>query len=219
VQDVVDLMEFMFGTGLRIGEALGLAADAVDLQTGTLEVCQIAVRLSGQATILQPWPKTEAGWLIISLPTNVVALCRRGIASIDNPDRLLFPGPRNPSNANRDMKVALLRANPSLGWVTSHTCRKTVAPRLDEAGLSAREIADHLGHAKPSMTQDVYMGRGVATAAAVEALAPDGALSDRTATKCLADVALTRHFVGGGGGGNRTRVLQRRVKTSPGAVC
>jgi hypothetical protein len=41
---------------------------------------------------------------------------------------------------------------------------------MDEAGLSAREIADHLGHVKPSMTQDVYMGRGVASAAAADVL-------------------------------------------------
>ncbi len=38
--------------------------------------------------------------------------------------------------------------------------RKTVAPQLDEAGLSARQIADHLGHSRPSLTQDVYLGRG-----------------------------------------------------------
>ncbi len=173
-KDVADLMEFMLGTGLRIGESLGLADDAVDLQTGTLEVCQIAVRLSGQGTVLQSRPKTEAGWRVIALPPNIVELCRRRIAAIDNPERLLFPGlkggVRSPSNANRDMKAAIVRANPSLSWVTSHTCRKTVATRLDEAKLSAREIADHLGHAKPSMTQDVYMGRGVACAAAADVL-------------------------------------------------
>lgn len=45
------------------------------------------------------------------------------------------------------------------GWVTSHTFRKTVATRLDEASMSARQIADHLGHARPSMTLDVYLGR------------------------------------------------------------
>jgi integrase len=54
--------------------------------------------------------------------------------------------------------------------VTSHTFRKTVATRLDEAGLSAREIADHIGHDNPSMTQNVYMGRGVASAAAAKIL-------------------------------------------------
>ena len=51
---------------------------------------------------------------------------------------------------------------------------KTCATILDEAGLSARAIADQLGHARPSMTQDVYMARKVlnpATAAALEAAA------------------------------------------------
>jgi integrase len=42
-----------------------------------------------------------------------------------------------------------------------HSFRKTTATTLDEAGLSARMIADQLGHARPSMTQDVYMGRKV----------------------------------------------------------
>jgi integrase len=32
---------------------------------------------------------------------------------------------------------------------------------LDGEGLSARIGADQLGHAQISMTQDVYMGRGV----------------------------------------------------------
>jgi integrase len=51
--------------------------------------------------------------------------------------------------------------------VTSHVFRKTVATLMDEAGLSARSTADQLGHAKPSVTQDVYYGRrGRATGAA-----------------------------------------------------
>ena len=58
--------------------------------------------------------------------------------------------------------------------MTSHVFRKTCATILDEAGLSARAVADQLGHAKPSMTQDVYMGRKIANphaAAALEAAA------------------------------------------------
>jgi integrase len=29
--------------------------------------------------------------------------------------------------------------------------------------MSARDIADQLGHARPSMTQDVYVGRKIVT--------------------------------------------------------
>ena len=41
---------------------------------------------------------------------------------------------------------------------------------MDEAKLTARQIADHLGHSRPSMTQDVYMGGGAASADAAAAL-------------------------------------------------
>jgi integrase len=44
--------------------------------------------------------------------------------------------------------------------VTTHSFRKTVATLIDEQGLSAWIGADHLGHAKVSMTQDRYMSRG-----------------------------------------------------------
>jgi integrase len=44
--------------------------------------------------------------------------------------------------------------------VTSHSFRKTLATLIDDAGLSARIGADHLGHAKVSMTQDRYTSRG-----------------------------------------------------------
>ncbi len=68
---------------------------------------------------------------------------------------------RDPRNTSGDLRQALYRAG--LPWVTSHTFRKTVATRLDDAGLSARQIADHLGHSRPSLTQDVYLGRGTAS--------------------------------------------------------
>lgn len=57
-------------------------------------------------------------------------------------------------------------------WVTSHTFRKTVATRLDEAGLTPRQVADQLGHANPSMTLDVYFGRHVVSADTAHVLGP-----------------------------------------------
>ena len=41
-------------------------------------------------------------------------------------------------------------------WVTSHNLRKTTATLLDKAGVSARIIADQLGHARPSMTRTLH---------------------------------------------------------------
>jgi integrase len=63
------------------------------------------------------------------------------------------------------------------GWVTSNNFRKTVATRLDEVGLTAREIADQLGHARPSMTLDVYLGRRQSVNVAVAAVLDRAAAS------------------------------------------
>ena len=77
-------------------------------------------------------------------------------------------GLRDPSTTSSDLRRTLDRAG--FDRVTSHVFRKTVATRLDEAGLSARQIADHLGHTRPSLTQDVHLGRGVASPEAAAAL-------------------------------------------------
>ncbi|GAA2692510.1 MULTISPECIES: hypothetical protein [Actinosynnema] len=54
--------------------------------------------------------------------------------------------------------------------MTSHVFRKTAATILDEAGLSARQVADQLGYARPSMAQDTYMGRKLVDRRAADAL-------------------------------------------------
>jgi integrase len=53
-----------------------------------------------------------------------------------------------------------------VGAVKSHAFRKTVATLLDGSGLSARDIAEHLGHKNPSMTQDKYMSKTAGTSRA-----------------------------------------------------
>jgi copper chaperone CopZ/transcriptional regulator with XRE-family HTH domain len=72
-------------------------------------------------------------------------------------------------------------AADALAWITSHSFRKTTATILDEAGQSARQIADQLGHARPSMTQDVYMGRRAKNPGAAAAL--DSALNREPESK------------------------------------
>jgi len=52
----------------------------------------------------------------------------------------------------------------AFAWVVSHTYRKTVATFLDGDGPTARTIADQLGHARISITQDESIFRAVITA-------------------------------------------------------
>jgi integrase len=172
--DLVDLVEFLLGTGVRIGEACALRWSAVDLDAGTLRVEATLIRIPREGLAIQEFPKTTAGRRTIALPAFVVDLLRRRLATPRPATAadVVFPSPtgrlRDPHNTSSTLRQAFDRAD--FVWVTSHVFRKTVATRLDEAGLSARQIADHLGHNRPSLTQDVYLGRGLASPEAAAAL-------------------------------------------------
>lgn len=166
--DLVDLVEFMLGTGVRIGEACALRVPQVDFEGGTVEISATVTDFG-----IEEHTKTKAGWRVIAVPPNVVRILRRRIRNSKLPTEVaIFPSPigrvRDSSNTAADLRRALDDAD--FGWVSSHTFRKTVATRLDEAGQSPRQIADHLGHSQPSMTQDVYMGRRVANSDAARVL-------------------------------------------------
>jgi integrase len=77
-------------------------------------------------------------------------------------------GLRDPSNVRKVIRE--VRGRDALAWITSHAFRKTTATVLDDAGQSSRQVADQLGHSRPSMTQDVYMARRVLNPAAAAAL-------------------------------------------------
>ncbi|MGW5239240.1 site-specific integrase [Monashia sp. NPDC004114] len=169
--DLLALTRFLLATGQRIGECLAVAWLDVDLDAAQVEVNHTVVRVAGHGLIRKD-TKSSAGERTLILPSWAVADLRvrhaRGV-SLEAP---VFPdtrgGLRDPSNTRRALRRALDRAG--FDWVTSHNFRKTTATVLDDAGLSARLIADQLGHARPSMTQDVYMGRRAVDARAADAL-------------------------------------------------
>lgn len=207
--DLCDVADWMLATGCRLGEALaartGLNADRkplLDLDAQTWEVNATIVRAPGKGLLVQPRPKTKAGWRIIALPPFAAAMARDRLRG--ESERMLFPAPfsrqlRDPSNTSNALRVLLdgfecdacagtgyqivngsfaqaanghrIRCDAGpWAWVTSHTFRKTVATRLEEAGFTPRQVADQLGHANPSMTLDVYFGRQVVSAATAAAL-------------------------------------------------
>lgn len=180
-KDLPDLTRWMLATGVRLGEALAVSWAEIDLVAAVVEVDWKLVRITGEGLRRVPRVKADSDRTLPLPPLAVEMLHRRRPGS--GPYDPLFPdsvsGWRDPSNTSRDLRTA--RGTAGFAWVTSHVFRKTCATILDEAGLSARDIADQLGHARPSMTQDVYMGRNTvnpATAAALEAALRSGAASE-----------------------------------------
>lgn len=116
--------------------------------------------------------KTRTGECLLALPDSAVEVLRERFKSGGRLDQPVFPdlkgGFRDPNNVRRELRQA--RGDGDLAWITSHTFRKTAATILDEAALSARLIADQLGHARPSMTQGVYLTRRAVDDQAARAL-------------------------------------------------
>lgn len=170
-KDLPELARFMLATGVRLGEALGVQWSDVDLGRGVVDITRTVSRVKGKG--LQAGRlKSRASYRILTLPLSCVELLRTRRVRLGAFDGPVFPdargGYRDVSNTANAFRA--VRSGSSMEWVTSHTFRKTVATLLDQGGSSARLVADQLGHARVSMTQDVYMGRQAVDGSAAAAL-------------------------------------------------
>ncbi len=159
-RDVVDMLHWMAGMGVRISEALGQRWDDTDLADAQAIIRGTKSEASADRVVAMP------GWLVERLRTRkeIYGVPTSGLvfASIKTGRR------RDRRNAGRQVRDVLDRAG--FDWVIPHTFRRTVATYIDQAGLGAALAADVLGHADASMTARVYFGRRGDTSKAAEIL-------------------------------------------------
>ncbi|GAA1774595.1 tyrosine-type recombinase/integrase [Kocuria aegyptia] len=167
--DLVDVLDVLAGTGLRIGELCALRWFDVDLdgERPTLTVAGTVTQVSGQGLVRQPVPKTDAGHRTVMLPRFVVAVLLRRSVNVQEGDGsgLVFPSAaltlRSPHNLRRQLRDA---RGDGFEWVTPHTLRRSAATAIDRA-MGTDPAAAQLGHASPAVTGLHYVERA--------ALAPD----------------------------------------------
>ncbi|MGL6236348.1 MAG: site-specific integrase [Segniliparus sp.] len=177
--DLVDIAVMLNGTGLRIGELLGLLWSDIDFKAKTLTLSGKITRGTGRGLVREDFTKSGSAGLTIGLSPKIIAMLaerkkaqalgtRHGFVSATKIEKgaellpLVFPAKngslRDPNNTHRQWRR--VRVALGLDWVVPHTFRKTVATSLEKQGFTAREIADQLGHAHVSTTQNHYFGRG-----------------------------------------------------------
>jgi integrase len=162
-RDLVDPISVLVATGLRRSELLALRWSDFDEAAGTVTVAAKVVREAGKGLVRVDEAKTAAGRRTIPLPTFAVrALTERRARPFVGEHTMIFPSTsgtlRDPENFAGQWRA--VRDELGVPDISSHSFRKTLATLIDDEGLSARIGADHLGHAKVSMTQDRYMSRG-----------------------------------------------------------
>ncbi|HSK96948.1 MAG TPA: tyrosine recombinase [Euzebyales bacterium] len=137
------LLEFLYASGARISEALGLRDTALDLDAGS-------VRLLGKGDRERIVPLGEpvrvalVRWLRSGRPALVPGPCT--VVFCDRQGRHLQ------QRAVRHM-VAQRAAAAGLTRVTPHTLRHSYATHLLEGGADLRSVQELLGHAALATTQ------------------------------------------------------------------
>lgn len=174
--DLPELSRFMLATGVRIGEALGVTWADVDLVVGVVQVQRTIVPIAHVGLVAKSVKskKSERGLVMPAWCVAMLKARRIRLGAFDGPVFASSSGGwRDRGNVGKAIRKV---RGDDFAWLTSHTYRKTVATLLDEGGSTARMIADQLGHARVSMTQDVYIGRRPVNAPnvlALEAYNPD----------------------------------------------
>ena len=154
-------------TGMRIGELLALKWDNVDLNTGTITVCETLRRVkvyddkgNSESKILTKCPKTEKGYRSIPIPkTLVLALKKYQLASYNSAEGLVFctksGSPFQYNYVWYTHKALCKKAN--IRETSIHALRHTFASRSIEAGIDVKTVSDLLGHANTQITWNTYV--------------------------------------------------------------
>lgn len=139
------LFLFLLGTGLRIGEALALTWEDIDVEHKSVSVTKNVVFIEGKKVVQQN-PKTAAG--IRKVPIANIAWNALPATKAQ--------GEIFPFNSST-VQDAFQRISSKVGFpVSAHILRHTYATRLEEAGISPKLKQYLMGHATMQMTQNVY---------------------------------------------------------------
>lgn len=161
------LWRVLLFTGLRRGEALGLAWESVDLDAGVLTVSRSLVDTEWGRPVFST-PKTSAGGRTINLDEETLEVLRRhrtaqlqerlraGASYVDH--GLVFAHsdgtPHHPDRVSRSFRLATKKAG--VPEVRLHDLRHCHATLLLLAGVPAHVVQRRLGHSHVSITLSVY---------------------------------------------------------------
>lgn len=153
------------GTGLRMGEVLGLRWKDADLDEGRARIVQTIQQTSEGPKIVPP--KTHRSRRIVLLPTFVVQTLKRhkvnqaerrlaiGSAWVDN-DLVVERGDGQPMLTrvlSRRFSTAARKAGLEL---TFHGLRHGHATLMLAAGVNLKVVSERLGHSTIGITADLY---------------------------------------------------------------
>lgn len=154
-ESLLEIVDVFRGSGMRLGEVLGLRWQDVDLEAGTIAVTGQVDRSGGR----KDWPKTSSSRRIIPVKQCAIDALRRQWNKDYRPvmGEIVFPTRngtyRTVSNVNGNLREA--RGDLK---IVPHDFRKTVATMIqrDYDDLAASR---YLGHSSTKVTEQSYLAR------------------------------------------------------------
>jgi len=161
------IVNLMIASGIRAGELSALYWEDISLDTNTMFIRCTLVRVNGQ--YLRQEPKTKSSARRILLPESVVRLLRRhkllqgqrrlAVGAAWKNAELVFTNQSGGFYLGANMNAKLkrvLRGTDLPQQLHLHSLRHTYASLLINSDISARVVADRLGHATTQTTLNVY---------------------------------------------------------------
>lgn len=155
------LIHLLLSTGMRIGEALALHWDDIDMNKNCIYVRYTLSRIAGRWQ--RSTPKTEKSRRTIAIPERVTKMLKHHKEEQHESVWYSVEGPVfSTSNGNyywaTDLNRTLQKciSGSDLPHVHFHTLRHTHASLLINNGVAIKTISERLGHANTTMTLEVY---------------------------------------------------------------
>jgi integrase len=162
------------GTGLRLGEVIGLKWSDIDLKNNTLSVKRTikgVTLINGEKrkySLIEQLPKTKKSIRTVPIPSNLIPLlneqrerqAKERAAAFDlySDSNYVFSTVTghviDPRNLRRSFQRVLKHVG--LDQKRFHDLRHTYATRLFEKGVSLKTVQDLLGHSNISITANIY---------------------------------------------------------------
>jgi integrase len=148
--------------GLRSEEVAALTKLDLNLRKGTIKISQ-AADMIGREVKESGKTKEKASVRIIDIDPETLTMLTEHVAKqhkakVASLNNLVFPADDGRTLAYRNLERTLARACRACGlpYISPHKLRHGVAQIMDDEGSSATRIAEMLGHADGTVSEQLY---------------------------------------------------------------